>query len=716
MALSKIQGAQIETGVNLSGSISVSGSDSNFASGGIRGFMDLETTTNVVRIGVTGGGITTSYGVSLQSCHNGIISTERWTIQPLGYFSAKANQDQFAGVGVPASLSGFGQGSAEGKDFITFSALANIMYASGTEVLRATPESRVLVGTAVSNIIGSNLGGAVAKTFVYQTAANNEWISAFRHDAGIGGNGVFIRAGNDDTTYSLYCTPNDESKPILVARGDQRLGIGTTNPADILDVSQPSPSGVTDFYFRNPAAAGGSKINVVAQESITGILAAADSGNVVRIGSTSAHATQIIANDEVKIHIATDGQPAKVAIGTDSISSVLDFIGQPRPFTVHSHDDATSPSGSKTALVIGQNSTVTGSVSQLSFAAKSDSTYSNNNLYSSATIACSHGARTAGQYHSGQLIFFVSPGSNIAPGERMRLTDDGYLKVQSNGSSYGGGTTLKAHDFTSDHNDSCVRFYTANGSYSDGMFMQRCSRAATSAYSFAFWESSSGSDREFNFRGDGNAYADGSFNGGGADYAEYFEWNDGNPNNEDRRGMTVVLIDNKIGIATTGNSSDEIIGVVSSNPVVVGDMAGNKWHNKHLRDDLGSYIWDNHELLTWYVDSDEVATAGISTLGISTTYVQKKVQYESWNIPDGVIVPSVGVARTSYDEDGNILKHRRLNPNWDPDQEYVPREYRQEWDAIGMVGKLRILKGQQTGSRWIKMRDVSESVEEWLVR
>ena len=33
-----------------------------------------------------------------------------------------------------------------------------------------------------------------------------------------------------------------------------------------------------------------------------------------------------------------------------------------------------------------------------------------------------------------------------------------------------------------------------------------------------------------------------------------------------------------------------------------------------------------------------------------------------------------------------------------------------------MIGKLRIRKGQITGTRWIKMRDISDTVEEWLVR
>ena len=32
------------------------------------------------------------------------------------------------------------------------------------------------------------------------------------------------------------------------------------------------------------------------------------------------------------------------------------------------------------------------------------------------------------------------------------------------------------------------------------------------------------------------------------------------------------------------------------------------------------------------------------------------------------------------------------------------------------MGKLCVRKGQVIGSRWVKMRDVSATVEEWLVR
>ena len=68
----------------------------------------------------------------------------------------------------------------------------------------------------------------------------------------------------------------------------------------------------------------------------------------------------------------------------------------------------------------------------------------------------------------------------------------------------------------------------------------------------------------------------------------------------------------------------------------------------------------------------------------------------------------------SFDLDEN--GEQKLNPDYNPNQEYVSRENRPEWDCVGLMGKLRIRKGQVIGSRWIKMRDVSVNVEEWLVR
>ena len=203
-----------------------------------------------------------------------------------------------------------------------------------------------------------------------------------------------------------------------------------------------------------------------------------------------------------------------------------------------------------------------------------------------------------------------------------------------------------------------------NTSYTSTLFEGICGRAGSSLYHFAIYASGGGADNEFKMRGDGTASADGSWNGGGADYAEYFEWSDGNTAAEDRRGISVVLDGDKIREAVAG---EDPIGVISGNPSVVGDADIDRWKQKYLRDDFGTYVQEDYEV---------------------------------------------------QDDDGNtvVQQRRKLNPDYDPDQEYISREQRPEWDCVGLMGKLRIRKGQVTGARWIKMRDIRDTVEEWLVR
>jgi len=234
-----------------------------------------------------------------------------------------------------------------------------------------------------------------------------------------------------------------------------------------------------------------------------------------------------------------------------------------------------------------------------------------------------------------------------------------------------------------------------------------CPRSAGTQ--FAFLEALSGmtsesatGDREFELKGDGNAYADGSWTGGGADYAEFFEWNDGNSSDEDRRGYSVVLVNNKIRKATSSDAAADIIGVVSANPTVTGDAAWNSWNEKYLRDDYGSYLTETYTVTRW-------------------TENDVDYDYPTDEVPSDLTVPSDATVHTQ-DENGVAFTRRRLNPDYDATQTYTPRSERQEWDTIGLMGKLRLRAGQPTGDRWIKMRDVATdndgnvTVEEWLVR
>lgn len=179
-------------------------------------------------------------------------------------------------------------------------------------------------------------------------------------------------------------------------------------------------------------------------------------------------------------------------------------------------------------------------------------------------------------------------------------------------------------------------------------------RIADPSYSFFFARSNSlvSPDIEFNLRGDGNAFADGAWNATGADYAELFEWSDGNPEAEDRVGRSVVLAADKIRLAVEG---EDPVGVISASPSVLGNTAWNSWQGKYLRDAFGRVVKDG--------EGDPI-----------------------------------------------------LNPDYDPEITYTPREDRPEWSPVGLTGRLRIYRGQPVGSRWLKLADVSDSVEEWLVR
>lgn len=80
----------------------------------------------------------------------------------------------------------------------------------------------------------------------------------------------------------------------------------------------------------------------------------------------------------------------------------------------------------------------------------------------------------------------------------------------------------------------------------------------------------------------------------GADYAEYFEWKDGNNSGVDRRGIFVTMDGNKILPVTS--ESDYILGVVSAFPAVIGN-ADEDWQGKWLRDEYGAYLIEDNSFI-----------------------------------------------------------------------------------------------------------------------
>ena len=246
----------------------------------------------------------------------------------------------------------------------------------------------------------------------------------------------------------------------------------------------------------------------------------------------------------------------------------------------------------------------------------------------------------------------------------------------------------------------------------------RClaNRAATGSCSFLQGFSSGGADLEFDLSGAGNGTCDGAWTGGGADYAEWFEWADGNPNDDDRVGYSVTMIGNKVALAVDG---DVVMGVVSAMPAMVGDGDIGRWKEKYLTDDFGRYIMEPYEQEEWIeiLEAEEAEILdddGEVTRPFKAAKV-KKHSFQSDKIPEG-IAKGPGAKKISLDEKSNPLMRRKLNPAHIEGDEYVPRADRKEWSTIGLVGKLRLRDGQPVDGRWVKMRDISKTVSEWLVR
>ena len=328
---------------------------------------------------------------------------------------------------------------------------------------------------------------------------------------------------------------------------------------------------------------------------------------------------------------------------------------------------------------------VTGGAQTIEFAAGSASTPS---------ITTTGDTNTGIFFPAADTIAFGEGGAEVA-----RINASGFLKVSNNGSY--SSSTGTYHELKSTIVDyPVILLQQTNASFGGSASLEHTiGSAASSTYDFYKAYSSGFSDTEFKLRGDGNGYADGTWNNNGADYAEFFESANGQALT---LGATVVLDGNKVREATEQDPATSIIGVVrpkepSKASMVVGNTAWNKWANKYLTDDFDRYIMEDHDVVEW-TDADG-----------------KEHSYMSHNIPAGITVPSDAVTKT-HDDNGNKFQHYKLNPAWDKDAEYVNRENRPEWNIIGLLGQVKILKGQPVGDRWIKMRDVSATVEEWMVK
>jgi hypothetical protein len=206
-----------------------------------------------------------------------------------------------------------------------------------------------------------------------------------------------------------------------------------------------------------------------------------------------------------------------------------------------------------------------------------------------------------------------------------------------------------------------------------GRFNQTGSTDAYAYFVVGKGTSDAAKSNAFRVSGSGECLAGGTFTNGGADYAEYFESYNGQPIPV---GTTVELTGSFIKICETPENA---IGVISNKPSILGNSdegTADEWVEKYEKDIWGNYIMEEYEY------------------GIPTNIDnERNITYE-------------------------IVKDtkRKLNPNYNPAIEYIPRTQRPEWNVVGLLGQIKLLKNQPIPSRWIKMKDINNNIAIYLVR
>lgn len=150
-----------------------------------------------------------------------------------------------------------------------------------------------------------------------------------------------------------------------------------------------------------------------------------------------------------------------------------------------------------------------------------------------------------------------------------------------------------------------------------------------------------------------------SFGSSGADYARQYEWLDGNPNNEDRRGLLVILDGSKIRIATPDDDIEDCEGIVSTCPAFV-ENDPDEWHDRYLKDVFGRRITQE------VIIPEKIITKSVEKIDEETGKVV--IEEVTEVIPEHTTVQFV------------------VNPEYDPEQEYICRDVRPEWTVVGFSG------------------------------
>lgn len=322
------------------------------------------------------------------------------------------------------------------------------------------------------------------------------------------------------------------------------------------------------------------------------------------------------------------------------------------------------------AIIVGTNNTINNESYNVIVGGDTNINNGNRSAIITSTDCSINNGSTNGIYSSTySKIYSISQYSAIIGGSYniIGITDDDWKVYNNslilggnNNSLMGSNTVILGGKNNTITGDNIIVLCGSNNEIDDGenqiisghysKITSKGSSSGTTGDAFIIGNgSSSATSNAFRVTYNGSVYGSGAFNTSGADYAEMFEWVDGNPDNEDRRGLFVTLDENNSNKIRIANYGDDIIGIVSSTPSIVGNSYDDNWHGMYKKDVFGDFITKT------------------------------------------IIIPS------EYDDTGKLIKKeetcivRELSEEYNPDLKYIPRSERNEWTPVGLFGQFIVI-------------------------
>ena len=254
----------------------------------------------------------------------------------------------------------------------------------------------------------------------------------------------------------------------------------------------------------------------------------------------------------------------------------------------------------------------------------------------------------------------------------------------------------------------------------------------------------------------GRCYSSSGWEITNADYAEYFE----SANGTTIPVATSVILTNE-GKIRAAKNGEVPIGIVTENSAVVGNSY-KEWPQKYLRDKYGRLIMEKvkeemkipkkekiikerqkvekKEVIEEVVHQEIIKENGKYIQSEKVEKITREVEvpiFEEVDLYDATGEKIIGKHHVpvmeTYEEEVDVLdetgspvligseefetvEQPKLNPEYDETKIYLPRRERPEWNCIGLLGQLPLRKGKAVAPTWIKIKDLSDDVELWLVK